>query len=478
MNTPDPNSWDDLFRQRLEDYESEPAPEALDRILLAVNGPVPKPASSVRGWLVVVVGLLLLGGSGWLINRQLRPVQAARSLSVTGNTRVPAQVANEPEPVRAMGNESGRASTSQKIPDRQSLARVAESAAPATRLLPGRLPSAGKAVSSKQVEDQLAYKEIVMASSRPKQSRRIRTNGAVVTRQFMNQPASVALAVYGADRPDRAGRSVSQPVLSVEEPSPSVPVRVANREQAITASALTIRPLQLSPFSSRWPSVSAPGEPTTAPISRVVRNRPSFYVSAMPLFTYHYINPVSTDQVYVRSISPDKAFSSGRVGWQMQVGAEWSLSRQLSLRTGLAYGVMQQSLRYTVSPVKPDSIRLEVVDNHSVRITPIRNEQTASETTRYQYVGLAANLVWSLTTGSGWRPYLMAGATVGGYVTPVWRMNGFVQASAGLERPLTSGLWLRIEPTIQYGWSPVSDVNNLFVIRPYTYGLTAGLRFR
>ncbi|QJW91437.1 hypothetical protein HNV11_19665 [Spirosoma taeanense] len=493
MNTPDTNSWDDpawndpdwddLFRERLADYEAEPAPDALERILLNVNGPSPQPVSGGRWWLAAV-GLLLLSGSGWLISEihyaNKTSVKAEVGQPVAGTGVGKSEINGDGLPVPSLGNEP--APEGQRVA-KPALDTYSEALVPTRSDAGSPRPGSPQRINREQTgrADQPSQNRVNVTKIIAEKNRPARMPPEENLTSFRNSrlQASPVRRITAMDRRQLSEKSALTTGSGYETDVtlPTLSDRTA-RPDAWSVAALTALPVRLQPWANRWPEINAASVPTQASLLRSARNRPGLYVSVMPLYSYRNINPVATDEVYVGNIRQEKTFASGRTGWRTQIGVEWTLGRQLSLRTGLTYGQMQQSLNYSVSPIAPDSARIELIDAQTVRVTPIRTTRPVAETTRYHYAGLNADLLWRLSAGGSWRPFVTAGATVGGYVAPVWQPGGFVQASIGVERPLTSRLWLRVEPTVQYGWNPVSDKQNLFQIRPYTYGLTIGLGIR
>ena len=219
---------------------------------------------------------------------------------------------------------------------------------------------------------------------------------------------------------------------------------------------------------------STPQRPT------VNRQRPAVFVGIMPLYTYQRIDPVQNDEIWVKSITPQRTLSGQRAGIRLQAGVEWPLSQRISLRTSLIYNQLNQQINYTTPTNKPDSIRVEMVDARTVRVVPYYNDKQMSRQTNWHYVGVGADIVWHLGKLGSWQHHITAGASTGAYLSQnkgqTQPLSGFIQASYGIERQLTPSVWLRIAPTVQYGLTTISDSEGLFRIRPYTYGLTIGLR--
>ncbi|RIV27483.1 hypothetical protein DYU11_04035 [Fibrisoma montanum] len=443
MNTPeDEQAWDDLFRQRLEHYEAEPAADALGRILAGTPKPVRINRRRVAGRVAVSL-LLLIGMSWWALNRwPMLPEQpAAVKTSPVGTARkstLPSGSASSPTTPE-------RSPSSTLVNPDQSVAV--------------NKPSVREREATFPTNNTFSYRS-------PGKSRQARVAGSVRYRQ----PATYRGRIRPTDAtyPDWDDSStdlvnVLTEVASVAEPAP-----------------LTIGRLQH--LGLRLPQMAPPAAPISAQQTHLAtspavsrRRRSSVYASVMALYSYRRISPNTNDEVYIRQIQSSRTFSSDRIGSRIQIGKEWRLSQRIGLRAGLTYGQLRTSMRYRLRTLPTDSTQVNWVNDQTVRLTPMADRPVAVAG-RYHYVGLNTDLIVSLGSGQLWSHYLTAGATVGGYVAPVRRQGAFLQASYGIERPLTSDLWLRIEPSVQYGLNAVSDRRNLCKIRPYTYGLTISFR--
>lgn len=437
MNTPeDEQAWDDLFRQRLENYEAEPAPDALSRILAGT----PKPTRMNRGRVadrVVVVLLLLVGTGWWLLDRwtTLPEKPAATGTSPVVATRKPAApstLATSPKTLRPIPSPAG---------PEQSVALGTTALQQKTVTQPTRKT--------------FSYRP----SEKPWQAQAATYQSP--TTYYENTQATQSTYPGWADTSSTDMVSVLTEVASIAEPM------LLNRLQHLG--------LRWPQFASPTLSINLQQADTEVSPSVSRRRQSSVYASVMALYSYRRISPNTNDEVYIRQIQSGRTFSSDRIGSRIQIGKEWRLTQQLGLRTGLTYGQLRTSMRYRLRTLPTDSTQVNWVNDQTVRITPM-SDRPLAVASRYHFVGLNTDLIVSLGNGTLWSHYVTAGATIGGYVAPVRRQSAFLQASYGIERPLTSGLWLRIEPSVQYSLNAVSDRRNLCKIRPYTYGLAVSFR--
>ncbi|CCH56217.1 hypothetical protein BN8_05537 [Fibrisoma limi BUZ 3] len=439
MNTPeDEQAWDDLFRQRLENYEAEPAADALSRILAGT----PKPTRMNRGRVagrVAVALLLLVGASWWILDRwtTLPEKPTAAGISPVGATRKPAAPSTM--------------ATSPKT-----LSPIPSPAGPEQSVAVGTIAPRQKTVTE-PAQKTFSYRP----SETSWQTQAATYQRPTPTTYYENVQAARSAYPGWDDTSSTDMVSVLTEVASIAEPMQ------VNRLQHL---------------GLRWPQFASPTLPINLQQSDIDalpsvsrRRQSSLYASVMALYSYRRISPNTNDEVYIRQIQSGRTFSSDRIGSRIQIGKEWRLTQRLGLRTGLTYGQLRTSMRYRLQTLFTDSTQVNWVNDQTVRITPM-TDRPLSVASRYHFVGLNTDLIVSLGNGRLWSHYVTAGVTVGGYVAPVRRQSAFLQASYGIERPLTSDLWLRIEPSVQYSLNAISDRRNLCKIRPYTYGLSISFR--
>lgn len=471
---PSLDEWDDHFRQRFADFRSEPPADALQRILadLAVSTPAPPPQStSWRGkwWLGGAALLLLFTGTVWV--SQYEP-----TIQTDQPTK---QAATEQTLTQAESSVDDQTLTQKPLvlmPEKAT--DLAKSANPAS----GRPVATAVGTTSEKVSSPFVspVKEVARTSSKAQKQE---PSGAGKQSDRTEQIVSAASPTLPPTEQRTSTPAIVNPLGQVPESSATSLLLSEQTGPVMAFDLLSNHPMQSLRVRLNLPDVTTAAlPPATIPkMSAVQRQRPILFGSVMPLYTYQRINPVQDDAVWVKNVTTQKALSTQRAGVRLQAGVEWPLGSRMALRTSVSYNQLTQQLTYALPSTQPDSVVVERVNAQTVRLTPYYNDQRVSSRTHWHYVGLGADLVWRLGKLGGWQHYLSTGASAGTYLNgksfvPNGSLSGFVQGSYGLERPLTRTLWLRVAPTVQYGLSTVSDETGLFLVRPYTYGLTIGLR--
>lgn len=492
------DAWDDHFRQRFADYQHEPPADALNRILAGLSPTTPTPAvvsggRSLQWWLGRLGIAAMLVGSTVVTQLPDASISAASVASPTRVEKQQVQVkqATQTQPAQQVRvnlvAETGRTAVptteSAKTAPRPDTKEVMEQPVLATAPAQTRTrersqaviptyagtPERAARVSNRTENDAPVAK--TLDEKKPEGGNSQRTVSTVLPVSTQSIPSVPADA-----------EALMAPASQTEIPASTNSIIEALVEQRLVANPATHNPMRALSISLLLPAVTVPAQPETAPKQPVVqRKRAIVFASVMPLYTYQTIDPVADDEILVRNIRTQKAFSGQRAGVRLQAGIEWPLSRWVHLRTSLSYNQLSQSLSYSTPKNRPDSIRIERVDASTVRVTPYYNDKQLSSQTQWHHVGLGTDLVWQLGKLGAWQHSITTGASVGAFVSqksPYFSkpITGFVQASYGIERPLTRTLWLRVAPTVQYGLNRVSDAEGLFIIRPYTYGLTIGIR--
>ncbi|OIN60082.1 hypothetical protein [Arsenicibacter rosenii] len=491
MRTPDQTDpWEDEFRKRFEHFNAEPPADALARILMQANAPVPPPPTGRRWWKYGTMALigLLLSVTGYLaLDKQDAPVvtqirpgngEYAETVVVAGKKKGRTLTASARQNRNATEKE-GRQSITDKAPESAALSTVETDA---------DSPEAEHTVRNGKRSAVAGYKPAtnprtsLPGSSAVAGSPVTATAGRkenILDHQLVTRKYRAGKRHSGPDRNNTlpvtaaADFTDQRPFLPDNARSPIE--AIAWRNPAVAVTMLSGKGFQISKRMVQLPRLQA--SVSAEPAQSKPRQRPVWFVSFMPWYTFRQISPNTTDDVYIRQIKTDNGLSGDRVGWRMQAGGEWRLTNRVSLRLGLNYGQFRQTVQYSVGAAKPDSVTVSLIDDRTLQLTPVSRDIVKTQTTNWQYAGISADAVWHLGAGKHWTYYATTGASVGGYIGPIRRFSGFYQGSFGVERPLTNSLWLRVEPTVQYGWNAVSDHKSLFLIRPYMYGLNVSLRY-
>jgi hypothetical protein len=528
MKNPDsdrlhPNEWDDHFRQRFADFESEPPANALARILADL--PTPAPAfNGRRTWLFGGLGLLLLLTGSWFVSQRSWPVSARimanapqaqpqgellakRSPEITGtvttrsaNPAAAGKVSTEPWPENApdpsgvsLDNQSIAAYKSHKgeaqpmaSPELSSVALSPVNGPEATigkprpdpvriaqpRAIDISLPVPGEAATSAVAQQEVERSKPIAMARLPQPTQRSSQKNHSSDNQIVSNLKSATSAVAPAfEDNSTANKTVVNTIPAPDEKLPST-LQTEPAYQHISLASLSMQPMQPTRLSLPLPGIDVSALPQSAPKQPTVsRQRPVIFVGVMPLYTYQRIDPVQTDDVWITDVKTQSTFSTQRAGLRFQAGVEWPLSRRISLRTSLIYSRLNQQINYSTPSDRPDSVRVERVDEKSVRLIPYYSDKQLTQQINWHYVGAGADFVFHLGQLGAWRHYASVGATAGTYVglkagQTTQPLSGFIQGAYGIERQLTPSLWLRIAPTVQYGLTTLTDADGLFMVRP------------
>lgn len=480
------DAWDDYFRQQFADFQSDPPADALDRILAGLpTAPTPTPPSATGGrnltWLWSGLGILLFLLGGLVLHQQRWQARSNDlTASLTDKQISAALVPTERKhsSVRTMSQSTRRTEPVETSKQTANVRQFLVSDEPATVTnVPARASSvtADRPASKPLSENAVSQRAI-------RRPQRANEAGAASTELGENMV-----------EPSFAARKLNEPVEKVTsyqfsiQTGQTLETDVTQTNQVFKKAADQLKFLNTNDMRSLSVRLALPAVKTSAVAAvspkqpDVSRQKLLIFASVMPLYAYQRINPIPNDDVWVKSVSTQKTLSAQRAGIRLQAGIELPVNRQFSVRTSLLYNQLSQSVSYTTPSDRPDSVRVERVDANTVRLTPYYKDKQVSQQTQWHYVGVGADFVWRVGSLGSWRHYATAGTSVGTYLSqqPVHiaaPISGFLQASYGIERQLTPVLWLRVAPTVQYGLNTVSDAEGLFRIRPYTYGLTIGIR--
>ena len=459
--------WERIFRQRLENYESEPAEDALERILRGSKPPsVEKPARHVGrriGLSLAFLGILVLLTVG------VREYTASSTGTVAQS---PTVVKADPEPEMArttVVSESrptaGNTPTAgSRIPQD---GRSARATAQPAETLPGlaRIRVDESSVFARATEK---FRRKPNGSG----SEPLRRNEQNTRLKIVNQTGSLLKErlreAYDVNSTIQLPQQQTSPETETE--SALLYAFVAGKATRLGFPVATL-PAVLAPATQQAPAI----EPER------LATRPALFGSVMPLYTFREVTPVRQDNVVMEKIRPSTSLGA-RTGLRVQAGAEWPLSRRLSLRVGAVYQKLQQEMTYSARALRSDSTKVEWVDQQTIKLTPLYKSVEHRVKTAWQYVALSAEGRWQLNPGqmTGLRHSIAIGGSLGYLVSgrSSQRWQPFLQASYGIERRLTEKLRLQVEPGIVYNLNAINDNSRCFSVRPYSYGLVIGLHWQ
>ncbi|KAA9356296.1 hypothetical protein [Larkinella humicola] len=449
--------WERIFRQRLENDESEPAEDALERILRGSKPPsAEKPVRHVGrriGLGLAFLGILVLLTVG--IREYTASSTGTVAQSPTTGKTVPIT-----ETARTTLASENRPMAGSRISRNGRSARAAE-------ILPdpARIRGDESSVFARATEK---FRRKPDGSG----SESLRRNEQNTSLNIVNQTGSV--------HKERVSEAYD---VNATIPSSNPQTRIdPQTESVLTYALITGKTTRLVFPVATLPAVHAPARQQAPGIEpEWLTARPSFFASVMPLYTFREVTPVRQDNVVMEKIRPSTALGA-RTGLRVQAGAEWSLNRRLSLRVGAVYQKLQQEMTYSARALHSDSTKVEWVDQQTIKLTPLYKSVEHRVKTAWQYVALSADGRWQLNPGqtTGLRHSMAIGGSLGYLVSgrSSQRWQPFLQASYGIERQLTEKLRLQVEPGIVYNLNAISDNSRCFSVRPYSYGLVVGLHWQ
>ena len=500
MKTPDSTDpWEDLFRQRFDDFQAEPPADALERILAGGNtGKMVSQANPSGRWRELgfgILALLLLIGGSYLLTEK----QAIVEQKQNNTTPFPqdARVAEAP----SEDNTAKSSLTKENKPTKQKkqLIEVEEIAenSPDAIVTVTKQPEATQIGKSTSVNKELPEHQknvsrtqgsalpTTLSTPTPIRNAPQQSRGQIsgrIERFELGHPQKQELVAqetrytHNEYTKNLVDKNRKQPFQNQDEQATSEPqVGAISTLNHSLSTLLAGRKLKALSFPLAMPLVVAPTVAT--PQQSRSKLKPGWVVSLMPMYTFRQISPNTADNLYVQQVKAQGRFATERIGWRLQAGLEWPLSKQVGLRTTLVYAQLQQTVRYALRSEKQDSVVVDLIDDETIRLTPVFVDQVKTQTNIWHYTGLSADVVWRLGAGQHWHYFATVGASGGAYLGPVKHLTGFYQGSLGMERLISEHLWIRVEPSLQYGWNAVTDNKALFLIRPYTYGLTIGVRY-
>lgn len=196
-----------------------------------------------------------------------------------------------------------------------------------------------------------------------------------------------------------------------------------------------------------------------------------FYASAMPLLNYYTITPNGNDANFVHNISVND--DGDRVGFYTQAGLVFTLSDRLKLRTGLTFTKTNHSISYRV---RTDSLIVQSPDNQGVDVSFADLNKTYSQTANY--LGTKIELQYVFLRGEALTHYVSVGGEGAYRINGNNEVNGFANFAYGVTRQIGDNAYLFIEPTFSYSLNHQSDNSSLLLVKPNKIGFNIGVNFK
>lgn len=196
-----------------------------------------------------------------------------------------------------------------------------------------------------------------------------------------------------------------------------------------------------------------------------------FYASAMPLLNYYTITPNGNDANYVHNISVND--DGDRVGFYTQAGLVFTLSDRIKLRTGLTFTKTNHSISYRV---RTDSLVVQPADNKGVDVSFADLNKTYSQSANY--LGTKIELQYVFLRGEALTHYVSIGGEAAYRLNGNHGLNGFANFAYGITRQIGENAYLFVEPTFSYSLNQQSDNSSLLLVKPNKIGFNVGVNFK
>ena len=196
-----------------------------------------------------------------------------------------------------------------------------------------------------------------------------------------------------------------------------------------------------------------------------------FYVSAMPLLNYYTITPNGNDANFVHNISVND--DGDRVGFYTQAGLVFTLSNRFKLRTGLTFTKTNHSISYRV---RTDSLVVQSPDNQGVDVSFADLNKTYSQSANY--LGTKIEVQYVFLRGDALTHYVSVGGEASYRLNGNRELNGFANFAYGITRQIGDNTFLFVEPTFSYSLNQQSDNSSLLLVKPNKIGFNIGVNFK
>lgn len=293
-------------------------------------------------------------------------------------------------------------------------------------------------------------------------------------------------ALQSAIQRDLAGNPTGLPDQMFEAQSKVIaPETILNdpQTQPFQFVALQASTFKQNNFKGNLPTVVYETTPDAIPEKTITKPRMEWFGSVMPLFSYLNVRPTATDQTFVSQVQAPATLSTARVGVRLQAGAQAWVSNRVSVRLGLSFSQQNHSLSYLSTDNSVKTFLVEAIDNQKIKVTPVLNRNENNWNSKSNYVGLTASSQYWFKKGRNVSHFVNAGGELYGLLNPqntagTKRINAVLKVSYGITKPISTHFSLNIEPTFSYGLTKQFDAAKLLEVRPYHYGFNVGLLWK
>ena len=195
------------------------------------------------------------------------------------------------------------------------------------------------------------------------------------------------------------------------------------------------------------------------------------YASVMPLLNYYTITPNSNDANFVHSIAVNN--DEDRLGFYTQAGLVFTLSDRFKLRTGLTFTRTNHSINYQI---RTDSLIIQPSDKQGVDIS--FEEKKANYSQIANYLGTKIEVQYTFLEGEALSHYINVGLEGAYRLNGVKQFNGFANFAYGVTRQIGDNAYLFVEPTFSYSLNQQIDNNSFLLVKPNKIGFNIGVNFK
>ena len=195
------------------------------------------------------------------------------------------------------------------------------------------------------------------------------------------------------------------------------------------------------------------------------------YASVMPLLNYYTITPNGDDANFVHSIAVNN--DQDRLGFYSQAGLIFTLSDRFKLRTGLTFTRTNHSISYQI---RTDSLIIQPSDRQAVDVSFAELNKNYSQVANY--LGTKIEVQYIILHGEALSHYLNVGLEGACRLNSVKEFNGFANFAYGVTRQIGDNAYLFVEPTFSYPLNQQSDNTAFLLIKPNKIGFNFGVNFK
>ena len=199
---------------------------------------------------------------------------------------------------------------------------------------------------------------------------------------------------------------------------------------------------------------------------------------------YQRIEPNSNDNLIVESIERISTFSTDRLGFRAELGAEYPIANRFYFFGGLLYFQREQTIGYTEKVVSYTEVS-EGPDGEII-LQPEFSYQNKSFDYKVQNLGLQLGISYQLskkkflqTLGTGVEFHLALNKK--DEDTPEFTNNPsayvFYNLYYRLQYPTDKKLRAVVQPTLNYSFYINQNVDAPFYVKPYGLGLNVGFTY-